>query len=112
MSSLRSNANFPGHDFSANSCIDGTWGMGDTEWSFCEGLPQANPWLSVQISSVSTGSFVTTVTIHGRSDCCQDLLGNYEVWVGNNPGDPLTTGASKCQPNDVLTAPATVGPFN
>eukprot|EP00966_Prymnesium_polylepis_P333844 7389257-Prymnesium_polylepis.2 len=111
MSSTLSSDNFPGHDFSAAACIDGVWGGGTAEWSFCHTASAAtNAWLSVQLSSEA---FVSRVVIYGRSDCCQQHLASYQVFVGNAPGDPtaMSAGMSRCQPNDALTAPATTGPF-
>ena len=110
MSTTLSSASFPGHDFSANACIDGVWGGGSAQWSFCHnGYAETNAWLSIE---VQPNALVTSVVIHGRSDCCQQHLANYQVWVGGVSGDPTSVvGMLQCQPDDTLTAPATVGPF-
>ena len=92
-------------------CIDGD------PLSFCHiASATTNPLLSVRVgygSTTATVANVASVTIQGRPDCCQADLGNYQVWVGNSPGDPTLTGATQCQPNDYLTvdSPATAGPF-
>ena len=87
MSTTLVNGGFPGHDFSANACIDGVWGGGNADWSFCHTNTEANPWLSVQLVA---GASVSSVVIYGRSDCCQHDLGHYEVWVSSSPGNPTT----------------------
>jgi len=111
MSSTLENSGFSGHDFSGAACIDGVWGGGGDNWSFCHNLyAEPNAWLSVEVEA---NALVSTVFLYGRSDCCQQNLANYEVWVGDAPGNPtLLPGMSQCQPTDVLVAPATVGPFN
>ena len=76
MSSVFPSVAYPGHDFSGNSAIDGVWGMGNTQWSFTVTNYERDPWLSIQVAS---GSFISSITIHGRSDCCQEFLGHYEV---------------------------------
>ena len=74
--SMSSTLAFAGHDFSAAACIDGVWGANNA-WSFCHtAYPWTNPWLSVQ---VAPNSYISGVTIHGRSDARQDTLGSYQV---------------------------------
>ena len=111
MSSTLSNAHFSGHDFSANACIDGVWGGGSAQWSFCHSDLQADAWLSVRVGESAR---ISRVLLYGRSDCCQEHLGRYEVWVGDTPGVlPTRDGrASRCQADDELLAPPTVGPFS
>eukprot|EP00966_Prymnesium_polylepis_P041475 962613-Prymnesium_polylepis.1 len=72
-------------------------------------MEEDSPWLSVQLPS---RALVSSVIIYGRSDCCQEHLADYEVWVGTTPGLAESADAeSRCQPDDTLTAPAIVGPF-
>jgi hypothetical protein len=42
---------------------------------------------------MASPQFIGNVVIHGRADCCQDRLTNYEVFVGN---DPVITNNAKC----------------
>ena len=111
MSSTLSDAHFAGHDFSASACIDGVWGGGSAQWSFCHSDLQANAWLSVRVAAES--AHISSVLLYGRSDCCQEHLGKYEVWVGDTAGALAARDgrASRCQPGDELSAPPTVGPF-
>eukprot|EP00327_Prymnesium_parvum_P006473 CAMPEP_0182821528 /NCGR_PEP_ID=MMETSP0006_2-20121128/13715_1 /TAXON_ID=97485 /ORGANISM="Prymnesium parvum, Strain Texoma1" /LENGTH=173 /DNA_ID=CAMNT_0024948285 /DNA_START=258 /DNA_END=776 /DNA_ORIENTATION=- len=107
MSSTLSNARWPGHDFSGNACIDGVWGGGQAVWSFCHTASlETNPWLSVQLAA---RSYVSSVLVYGRSDCCRQYLAVYEIWVGDAAGEPQSAGLTRC---GVSTAPATVGPFS
>ena len=49
MSSTYPTTAFPGHDFGAAQCIDGTIGTASL-WNFCmSNLNQPKPWLSVQL---------------------------------------------------------------
>lgn len=111
MSSVLVNDRFAGHDFSADACTDGRWGGGANSWSFCHNdHAERNAWLSVQLARAEV---VVSVVLYGRSDCCQEHLGTYEVWVGDAPGDPTAAaGMSQCQAGETLIAQATVGPFN
>ncbi|KAL3892547.1 MAG: hypothetical protein SGPRY_015027, partial [Prymnesium sp.] len=110
MSSIFSDIRFPGHDFSGTSAHDGVWGGGQSLWSFAHTTRENSPWLSLQMSSEA---YISSVVIYGRSDCCQQNLAYYEVWVNAVPGNPtlLSSGAQRCQPTTFLLAPATVGPF-
>ena len=85
------------------------WGGGSDDWSFCHNDgAELDPWLSVQVAD----ALVTSVIIHGRSDCRAEQLGTYQVWVGSAPGDPTSVGGmTRCQPTDTLTSDGTVGPF-
>ncbi|KAL1528209.1 hypothetical protein AB1Y20_009568 [Prymnesium parvum] len=111
MSSTFDDPRWAAHDFSGAACHDGVWGGGQAQWSFCHTQNQNNPWLSLNLGATS---YVSSVRIYGRSDCCQSQLGTYQVWVATAAGNPtLLSGsaASRCQPADTLVAPATVGPF-
>ena len=67
---------FTGHDFSAPKCIDSILNN-DNGWNFCMSeLYSPRPWISVQLNP---GSQVDRVTLFPRADCCQNLLGEYEV---------------------------------
>ena len=71
-------------------CIDGVatnQGSGsDVELNIClSGVGVPSPWLAV---SLAGRSVVREVVVYGRSDCCNGLLQDFEVWVGDVVGAP------------------------
>ena len=48
---------------------------------------------------------ISYALIYNRIDCCQDRLGHFELWIGNESQAPL----ARCA---VYDAPATAGPFS
>ncbi|KAL1510416.1 hypothetical protein AB1Y20_006724 [Prymnesium parvum] len=98
MSDTLDSSNWAGHTFGASRCIDGVYGLGNARWSFCNSnLNQNNPWLSVQYAS---GSYIDSVSIYTRSDCCQRFLSQFEVYVGSSAGNPLSSGSMTRQRPD------------
>lgn len=51
---------------------------------------QTNPWWKVNFGRQIK---VTGVRIYGRSDCCEDRLQGFEVWVGNHNYEPDANAA-------------------
>ncbi|KAL1500327.1 hypothetical protein AB1Y20_012991 [Prymnesium parvum] len=54
--------------------------------------PETNPWLSVQLAA---RSYVSSVLVYGRSDCCRQYLAVYEIWVGDAAGEPQSAGLTR-----------------
>ena len=70
----------------ALNCIDGAFAVR----RFCEegttlcssGIGTIAPWLQVDLGATQ---IITNVLIYNRLDCCQERLGNYEIWTGFQP---------------------------
>ena len=62
--------------------------------TFCQSTVQDDPWLSVRLGGeVETVSYVA---ILNRQDCCQEHLGDFEVWLGDASGAHTTQSATRC----------------
>ena len=80
-------------EFQPSLCVDGITsnpGGGDTNLNICmSGIGVADPWLAVTLPDRSV---VWDVIVYGRSDCCNELLQDFEVWVGDDVSAPSTAG--------------------
>ena len=69
----------------ASKCIDG-----DTTMSGQSGMCHSGPsesvghWLRLDMGSIVA---IGSIEIYNRVDCCQDRLGDYEIWLGCAAGD-------------------------
>jgi len=107
---MMSTAMWAGHNLSAPNCIDGL--AGPPLATFClSRLNDTSPWLSVQLAPAAAAVGVSHVLVHGRSDCCHNLLSPFEIWVAHAAGDPVANGGVACGPPVILPETATSGPF-
>lgn len=72
---------------SASLCID------DDTANYCSSMKSTSPWLSIQLPSAATVSYVV---LHHREDCCQGELAPLQVWVGSSEADHATSTSSHC----------------
>lgn len=76
--------------FAAKNAVDG-----DSQTSMGEGTcthtdSQSNPWWKVNFARQIK---VTGVRVYGRSDCCEDRLAGFNVYVGNHNYEPDANAA-------------------
>ena len=74
---------------STSMCIDGVTDNQDGLNICLSALDQQDPWLAVTLPS---RSLVSEVVVYGRWDCCNDLLTGFEVWLGDEVGQPSVAG--------------------
>lgn len=75
-------------------CIDGltsNQGHGDEkDVNIClSAVGTPDPWLAI---SLAARSVVEEVVVFGRSDCCNGMLRDFEVWVGDEVATPSSAG--------------------
>ena len=70
-------------------CIDGVTDNQDGLNICLSALDQQDPWLAV---TLPPRSLVSEVVVYGRWDCCNDLLTGFEVWLGDEVGQPSVAG--------------------
>lgn len=83
---------YPGYPANANLAVDGS-----TDGNFFDGSVthtdlDTEPWWQVDLGN--SNSPVLSVFIHNRTDCCGSRLGDYYLFVSNQPFGPTDTIAS------------------
>jgi len=67
----------------ASRCIDNNFDSGN----FCHSNFGSNRWLRLDLGSTKN---VQRLLLNNRKDCCDDRLGTFEIWVGNDASNPTS----------------------